>query len=60
MGKKYPPQEFMEIPARNFFAVRMGMGSQNPTGISPLPSLVFGTRVVASSFYLDLFAFLQS
>jgi hypothetical protein len=39
MGKKCPLQEFVGIPAENFFVAGTGTRSQNPTGISPLPSL---------------------
>jgi hypothetical protein len=45
MEKKCPPQEFMGIPAGIFFVAGMGTGSQNPTGISPLPSLPERDRV---------------
>ena len=48
MGKKCPLQEFVGTPAENFFVAGTGTGSQHPTGISPLPSLVDTTDAAAA------------
>jgi hypothetical protein len=44
MGKKYPRKSSWGSPRGICFVAGTGMGSQNPTGISPLPSLGRGDR----------------
>jgi hypothetical protein len=48
------PARVHRDPRGDFFVTGTGTGSQNPTGISPLPSLIVYKEGVKMQFYIEL------